>query len=111
MLIVWHHTWWKYYVAYEMGLKIKREKITKNTSLWLENGWKRGKLGRRWRRAEIAGAGKKGWRSAGKEGRSVEIGGKEIFERGGKKFGGKCRNGFRGSVFCVVPYLSFCNFF
>jgi len=69
MLIVWHHTWWKYYVAYEMGLKIKREKITKNTSLWLENGWKRGKLGRRWRRAEIAGAGKKGWRSAGTEGR------------------------------------------
>jgi hypothetical protein len=40
----------------------------------------------------------------------VEIGGKEIFERGGKKFGGKCRNGFRGSVFCVVPYLSFCIF-
>jgi hypothetical protein len=42
-----------------MGLKIKREKITKNTSLWLENGWKRRELGRRWRRAEIVGACKK----------------------------------------------------
>lgn len=49
----------------------------------------------------------KGWRSAGKGGRSVEIGGRRFLRESWNTFGGKCRNGFRGSMFCVVPYLSF----